>query len=90
MIQKEFDKYMDEFKQLPLKEKQSITLEQLKMLASLVEEMCKVDNVESELLLNRELVDTNSSDYTQDDFVEAVVVYVNSIQNLICDYNLKK
>lgn len=90
MIQKEFDEYMVKFKQLPLKEKQSITLEQLKMLASLAEEMCKVNNVESELIINRELLDTNNPDYTQDDFVESVIVYINSIQNLICDYNLKK
>ncbi len=89
MIQKEFEEYMKKFKKLPLKEKQSIALDQLKLLVGLAQEMCKATDVKSEMIVNRELIDTNHNHYTQDDFVEAVVVYINSIQNLLCDYNLK-
>ena len=89
MIQKEFDEYMENFKKLSLDEKQSIAIDQLKLLVSMTQEMCEVADVKSEMIVNRELIDTNHENYTQDDFVEAVVVYINSIQNLLCDYNLK-
>ena len=89
MIMEEFNEYMKKFKNLDLKEKQEIALEQLKLLLGLAQKMCEVEKVESELLVNRELLDTEKKEYTEDDFVESVVVYINSIQNLLCDYNLK-
>ena len=35
------------------------------------------------------LIDINDKDYTQDDFVESIIVYINSIQNMLCDYNIQ-
>lgn len=90
MIQKKFDEYMENFKKLSLEEKQSIAIEQLKLLVSMAQEMCEVVDAKSEMIVNQELIDTNHESYTQDDFVEAVIVYINSIQNLLCDYNLKQ
>lgn len=83
-----FDEYMEFFKGLPLKEKQSIILDQLKMITSFSNQMCKEFDIPNEVLLNSELLDTEKEDYTEDDFAEAVIVYVNSIQNSLSDYNI--
>lgn len=78
--------YMKYFKELTLKEKQSIIYEQLRTLMGLTNSLCKELNIENELLLYKELVDLKNSNYTADDFAEAIIVLINSIQNSICDY----
>lgn len=82
-----FEEYMSFFKTQSLKEKQSIIYEQLQMLAGFTNNMCKELNVPNELLINRELLDLKSENYTEDDFAEAIIVLINSIQNSICDYS---
>lgn len=87
-MKEDFNEYMDFFKNLSLKEKQGIILDQLKMIASFSNQMCTEYEIPNELIMNRELLDMNSEDYTQDDFAEAVIVYVNSIQNSLSDFSI--
>lgn len=82
-----FDEYMNFFKEQPLKEKQKIIYEQLQMLTGLTNNMCKELEIPNEPILNKELLDLNKDDYTEDDFAEAIIVFINSIQNSICDYS---
>lgn len=84
-----FEIYMSFFKDQPLKEKRNIVIEQLKILATITNTMCKELNVENEIILNRELLDLNQENYTEDDFAEAAIVLINSIQNSLCDFDLK-
>ena len=86
-MQEDFNEYMEFFKSQPLKEKQSIVIEQLKMLMGLTNTMCKELNVDNEMLLNKEITDLNKDNYTEDDFAEALIVYINSIQNSLCDFS---
>ncbi len=86
-MQEDFNEYMEFFKGQPLKEKQSIVIEQLKMLMGLTNTMCKELNVDNEMLLNKEITDLNKYNYTEDDFAEALIVYINSIQNSLCDFS---
>jgi len=85
-MNEDINEYIKFFKAQPLKEKQSIIYEQLQMLAGFTNDMCKELNISNELILNRELLDLKKDNYTEDDFAEAVIVLVNSIQNSICDY----
>ena len=89
MIEKDFEQYLKEYKILSLKEKQKVVIEQLKMLSVLTNQMCINLNVKNEILLSKELVDLKNENYTEDDFSEAVLTLVNSIQNSLCDFNLK-
>lgn len=89
MIEKEFEEYLNKYKTLSLKEKQNVVIEQLKMLSVLTNQMCTNLNVKNEILLSKELVDLKNENYTEDDFSEAILTLVNSIQNSLCDFNLK-
>ena len=40
----------------------------------------------NDILLNKELLDLKSEEYTQDDFSEALITYINSIQNSLNDF----
>ena len=77
---------MSYYKTLPLKEKQNILIEQLKMLSSVTNQLCQEVGVDNEVIVNRELLDLNSNNYTEDDFAEALVVLVSSVQDSICDF----
>ena len=83
--QENFNEYMENYKQKPLKEKQSIIIDQMKLLAKFTSNLCDELGVKSELIMNKELLDLNQDNYTEDDFAEAVIVLLNSIQNSICD-----
>lgn len=78
--------YIKYFKEQTLKEKQSIIYEQLQILMGLTSSLCKELNIENEPILNRELLDLKNNNYSEDDFAEAIIVLINSIQNSICDY----
>ena len=89
MINEEFNIYMERFKLKPLKERQSIVFEQLKILSAFCQNMCSQINANSDILINRELVDLNNNNYTEDDFAEAILVLINSIQNSLSEFNLR-
>ncbi len=88
-MKEDFNEYMIYFKGLPLKEKQGIVIDQLKMLATLTNKMCKELKAPNEMLITKDISDMLKDNYTQDDFAEAVITLVNSIQNSICDFDLK-
>lgn len=88
MENENFDEYMTFFKEQNLKEKQNIILEQLKMLAGYTNNMCKSLNIPNNVLVNKELLDLNNEEYTQDDVAEAIITYLNSIQNSLNDFNI--
>ena len=85
-MNEDINEYMTFFKSQTLKEKQSIVYEQLQMLAGFTNDLCKELNIPNELVLNRELLDLKKDDYTEDDFAEAIIVLINSVQISICDY----
>ncbi len=89
MENEDFEKYMEYFKQLPLKTKQKIAINQLKLLAQMTNKMCEEINVPNQIIMNKELKDINKDNYTEDDYSEALIVLINSIQNSICDFDIK-
>ena len=86
-MKEEFNEYMFFFKSQSLEEKQNIIYKQLQMLAAFTNNLCKELSIDNELIMNKELLDLKKDDYTQDDFAEAIITLVNSIQNSICDYS---
>ena len=88
-MENDFNEYLSDIKKLPLREKQEIVFEQLKMLAAISNGFCKEIGAEKEMIINKELTDLKNKNYTEDDFVEAILVLTNSIQNSICDFHLK-
>ena len=70
-----------------MKEKQKIIHDQLKILSGFTNNICEIAGIKNNIITNRELIDINNNNYTEDDFAEAIIVYINSIQNSICDFS---
>ncbi len=81
----DFNKYMEEFKGNSLEDKRKIALDQLKIIASLTNTMCEELGVNNNLIVTKDIIEAEKN-VSEDDFVEAVVVYASSIQNSLCDF----
>ena len=77
------NEYLEYFKGLPLETKKEIVIDELKMLTSLTNKMCNEIEADNEIILNKEVLKTD----TEDDFTEAVITYICSIKNSLTDFN---
>ena len=82
-----FASYMEEFKKKTTKEKEDIIYEQLKVLTYLTNSYCKEIGSNNEIIVNKELLDLEKDDYTVDDYLEALVTLLSSVQNSFCDFH---
>lgn len=83
---KDFDTYVESYKKLPLIEKKKIIEKELKEIIGTFDGLINRYNVSPKLLFNREILDLNKENFTEDDFAEAVFVYIYAIKELIGNY----
>lgn len=77
-----FNEYVEAFKKLPLANKKKIVQNDFKELIALLKE---IDNNEF-VLYNKEILDVEKENQTEDDFVEAIFVYLSSVKEMLADY----
>lgn len=80
---KVFDNYIESYKKLPLEEKKNLVIDEMKKIMILLEKININEN--KKVLFNKEIFDINKKDSTEADFVEAVFVYINSIEELLAN-----
>ena len=84
-----FEEYIEYFKGLPLKQKQEIIIDELKLLTAMTNKMCKEIDANNEVILSKEVVDINKENYTEDNFSDALITYICSIKNSLDDFSIK-
>lgn len=77
---KEFNEYVELFKKLPLQAKKEKVNEEIKKLIAFIEKAKADLKIDSKMLYNRELLDLNNDNISDEDFVEAMFVYVYILQ----------
>lgn len=83
---KQFDECVEKFKLLELKDKRKICENDLKEIMAVLQQLNEVNNKKIKVLFNREITDMNKEECSEDDFVEAMFVYINSIKELLASY----
>lgn len=87
MIQNEtFNEYIEAYKKLPLQKKKQMANEEIKKLLAFIEKANNDLNLNDTILFNREILDLNSDNVSDDDFVEAMFVYIYSIREALSIY----
>lgn len=87
MIQNEtFNEYIEAYKKLPLQKKKQMANEEVKKLLAFIEKANNDLNLNDTILFNREILDLNSDNVSDDDFVEAMFVYIYSIREALSIY----
>ena len=84
-----FEEYIEYFKGLPLKQKQEIIIDELKLLTAMTNKMCKEIDANNEVILSKEVVDINKENYTEDNFSDALITYICSVKNSLDDFSIK-
>ncbi|MBE6138386.1 MAG: hypothetical protein E7173_01405 [Firmicutes bacterium] len=81
-----FDQYIEAYKTLPLQEKKKMVNEEVKKLLAFIDKAKRDLNITDDILFNREILDLNNEFVSDDDFVEAMFVYVHAIQESLGKY----
>lgn len=81
-----FNEYVSAFKKLSLDKKKRLVNKQAKKTLALIEKMKSDFSIEGGILFNREILDLQDENTSDEDFVEAMFVYIYSIQESIAVY----
>ncbi len=85
-----FNNYIEEVKKLDTAGKRDELIYSIKKLIAIFESFAKEDNIEINFLKSREILDLNNTPVSEDDFIEAALVYLEVVKNIIGEYLLKK
>ena len=85
-LNESFNEYINELKKLPIVEKRNELIDSIKELIAGFEFLAERDNVKLQYLKSKEILDLNNEIVSEDDFIEAAIVYVEVAKNLIGEY----
>lgn len=81
-----FNEYINELKKLPIEEKREELIASIKELIAGFEYLAEQDNIKLHYLKSKEVLDLNNEFVSEDDFIEAAIVYVEVAKNIIGEY----
>lgn len=84
--EQEFNEYVEKFKKMSLDKKKEVTIKEMKKLIAFVSLLKEKCGAPKEILYNREILDTNSENVSEEDFVEAIFVYANIVKEAFSEY----
>lgn len=80
-MNEEFNNLVELFKQLSKEEKKDALIKEFKMLVAVIEKLNKDIENNHEMLMNKELLDINKDNASDEDYLEAYYVYLNMIND---------
>lgn len=81
-----FNEYIDTFKELDIKEKRVEVIQSIKEISALVDSLAERENKKLEFLKSKEISQLNNGLESEDDFLEALLVYIENSKNLLAQY----
>lgn len=85
-----FNNYINAFKELSVNEKRDELVDSIKELIVIFDEISKQDGIKLDYLQSREILDLNSDNVSEDDYLEACIAYVEIAKDVIGQYLDKK
>lgn len=82
---KEFNNYIECYKKMPLDLKKDLVIEESKKILAFLEKLKNDFNVQGKILFNKEILDVKNSS-SEEDFTEAMFVYIHSIEESLGEY----
>lgn len=82
----EFNNYVEEFKKLNTKDKLEEIIVSLKEVMSFFEVLGLTENISYEYLKSREILDLEKEAVSTDDYLEAILVYIENSKELLAQY----
>lgn len=83
-----FNEYMESFKALDIPDKRMEVINSVKEINAIVEMLAKQSEVELSFLKSNEILDMKNGLESEDDYLEALLVYIENFKNLLAQYIL--
>ena len=81
-----FNHYIEEVKKLDISSKRNELIESIKQLIGIFETLALEEGVELHYLKSREILNLNKQNVSEDEFIEASLVYLEVAKNVIGEY----
>lgn len=81
--QKVFTTFMDEFVKLNIDQKNNEIIEKQKLILALLIKFADEHDIKFKFLKSREIIDVEGNNGTNEDYLEAMMVYTQNIEELI-------
>ena len=78
-----FEDLVESYKLLPTKEKRNKLLQEFKVLIAAFEQICEEQNVEVNSIKSREILDLDNGNESEDDYLEALFVYLEYLKEVV-------
>ena len=85
-----FKEYVEAFKDLDTSDKRIELINSVKEVSALIGYLASLEGIDLEFLKSREILDMKDGHESEDDFLEALLVYVENAKNLLEQYLDKK
>ena len=85
-----FFDYIEEYKKLDINSKREELINSLKEMIAIIDMKAKSEEINLYYLKSKEILDLNSNNVSEDDFLEAALVYLETGKHLIGEYLDKK
>ena len=82
----QFNNYVEEFKKLDINSKRDEFIRLLKEFVVMLSVIAKNNGVEVTFLKNNEILDLQKEFVSEDDFIEAALVYLENAKNIIGEF----
>lgn len=78
-----YNSLMNEYTMLDIKTKREEIIKKIQELIAIIQKICIDKNINSELLFNREIIDLNKNDVSDDDYLEGIFAYINMLEDIL-------
>ena len=86
-VQKEaFSGLMEFYKQLPIENKRNELINELKEIISDYSKICTKFGVMPNMMLNKEMLNINRKNLTEEEFLHALFAYLNTLQDISAQF----
>ena len=89
-LQPAFTEYIESVKQLDLNEKKIEVIDSIKELIASIDQVATLEGIELQYLASKEILDISEDSMPEDDYVEALLVYIEVAKSLLGQYLLTK
>jgi hypothetical protein len=86
MFEEKLNNYVEAYKKLSLVDKKLAVEKEIKETLALLERLHENSGKNNDILFNKEILDVKDGVSTEDDFVEAMFVYILTIQESLASY----
>lgn len=88
-INDSFKEYLESFKQMPVFDKRQEIIHAINEITAMFEKFSIESNIQLTYLKSKEVLDLKNGQETEDDYLEALLVYIENAKSVLGQYLLK-